>query len=213
MSNERAVEQVPGGRGFSLVELLVVLAILGLTLTVAGTAVMRTIKRNYLSSTVQGLQLLASRAQLEAQRRGAMVFLRIWKVGTGPNGTLPVELWADADGDGLFDSTKDLLIQQILLDPARISLSTVASNQIQSANWSNDDTTNERLLACSTFGQTINPATGLQIAATAKLSITHTDMVLGRLLPPFNEVLHISPAWSVQIKEVTDPHYTDPAYY
>lgn len=201
MSKERAAERVPGGRGFSLVELLVVLAILGLTLTVAGTAVMRAIKRNYFSSTVQGLQLLASRAQLEAQRRGVMVFLRIGPVGT-PGGTA-VELWADANGNGTFETASDLLIQQILLDPSRISLSTAASNQIQSANWSQDaDKTVERLLACNTFGQTINPATGLQIGATATLSITHTDMISSVLLPRLNDQLRISPAWSIQIVEI-----------
>ncbi len=200
MSKDRARVRSRKGRGFTLVELLAVLVILGVTLTIAGTEVMRTLKRSYLSSTVQGIQLLASRAQLEAQRRSAMVFLRIGPVGT-PGGT-QVELWADADGDGAFDSTKDLLIQQILLDPARISLSTAASNQIQTANWSNDtDNSAERLLACDTFGRTMNPATGLQLAATATLSITHTDMVANTLQPRLNEQLRISPAWSVEILE------------
>ena len=202
MSKDRARVRGRSERGFTLVELLIVLAILGLTLTIAGTEVMRAIKRNFLSSTVQGIQLLASRAQLEAQRRSGMVFLRIQEVGKGPAGTLPVELWADADGDGVFDKTKDLLLEQILLDPARISLSTAASNQIQSANWSNDDTTHERLLACDTFGRTMNPATGLQIAATATLSITHSDMVANRLQPRLNDQLRISPAWSIQLVEI-----------
>jgi general secretion pathway protein H len=211
MSKKRAAERTPGGSGFSIIELLVVLAILGLTLTVAGTTVMRAIKRSYLSSTVQGLQLLASRAQLEAQRRSTMVFLRIGAFKSVPTASpkfTPVELWADADGDGAFDSTKDLLIQQILLDPTRISLSTDPAKPIQSANWSKGpptdiDATSERLLACNTFGQTINPATGLQIAATATLSITHTDMISGVLLPRLNDQLRISPAWSVEIGETT----------
>jgi prepilin-type N-terminal cleavage/methylation domain-containing protein len=212
MSKKRAAERDSGGRGFSIIELLVVLAILGLTLTVAGATVMRAIKRSYLSSTVQGLQLLASRAQLEAQRRSTMVFLRIGPVGSGPNGTLPVELWADADGDGVFTAASDLRIQQVLLDPKRISLSTVASNQIQSANWSQDaDTSKERLLACNTFGQTMTydpsspdpPSTLHQITATATLTVTHTDMISSVLLPRLNDQLRISPAWSVEIRETT----------
>ena len=200
MSKERARLRGSGGRGFTMVELLIVLAILGLMLTIAGIQVMRTMKRSFLASTVQKIQLLASRAQLEAQRRGAMTFLRI-----GPAGNpTPVELWVDADGDGQFDSTKDRLLEQIQLDPARISLSTVAPSQIQSANWSNDtDNTAERLLACDTFGRTMNPATGLQIAATGTLTITHSDMVANTLLPRLNEQLRISPAWSVAINQTT----------
>jgi len=207
MSKERALVRASRQRGFTLVELLIVIAIFGLILTVAGTEVMRTIKRSYLSSTVQSIQLLASQAQLEAQRRGTTVFLRVGAVGSGPNGTLPVELWADADGNGNFDAASDLLIRQILLDPSRISLSTVAANQIQSANWSkgpptDPDTTSERLLACNTFGRTINPDTSLQIAGTATLTITHTEMAANVLQPRLNDQLRISPAWSVQIVEI-----------
>ena len=189
-------------RGFTLTELLVVLVILGVMLTIGGIEVMRTLKRSFLASTVQGIRLLASRAQLEAQRRSAMAFLRIGPVGSGPGGTLPVQLWSDANGDAVLQTASDLLLEQILLDPARISLSTAAVNQIQSANWSNDvDNTTERLLACDTFGRTINPATALQIAGTATLTITHAEMVASVLKPRLNEQLRISPAWSVEIVE------------
>ncbi|MGE5345324.1 MAG: Tfp pilus assembly protein FimT/FimU [Acidithiobacillales bacterium] len=202
MSKDRARVRSKNGRGFTLVELLAVLVILGLTLTIAGVQVMRTLKRSFLSSTVQGIQLLASRAQLEAQRRSATTFLRIGQVGSDPvTGFTPVELWADANGNGTFEAGSDLLIQQILLDPARISLSTADASKIQTLNWSNDDDTHERLLACDTFGRTMNPATGLQLAATATLSITHTDMVADKLQPRLNEQLRIPPAWSVEIVE------------
>ena len=40
------------------------------TVVIAGTQVLRTLKRNQLSSTVQSVQLLANRAYLEMQRRG-----------------------------------------------------------------------------------------------------------------------------------------------
>lgn len=188
-------------RGFTMVELLVVLAVLGVVLTIAGIEVMRTLKRGFLTSTVQRIQLLASRAQLEAQRRGATAFFRIGAVGSGPGGTLPVELWVDANGDGVFQAASDLQIEQILLDPARISLSTAAVNQIQSANWSDNSNNAERLLACDTLGRTMNPVTGLQIAQTATLSVTHADMVANVLQPRLNEQLRISPAWSIVIAE------------
>jgi prepilin-type N-terminal cleavage/methylation domain-containing protein len=202
MSKDRARVRSRNGRGFTLLELLAVLVILGLTLTIAGVEVIRTLKKSFLRSTAQKIQLLASRAQLEAQRRGAMTFLRVAPL-TG--GLRPVELWVDGDGDGAFDSTKDLLLEQILLDPARICLSTADPTKIQSANWSKDTNDGaERLLACDTFGRTINPLTGLQLAGTATLSMTHADMVAGKLGPPMNEQLRISPAWSVERVEIVD---------
>jgi prepilin-type N-terminal cleavage/methylation domain-containing protein len=205
-------------RGFTLMEAMVVVAIIGFTVAIAGAQVLRTLKRNQLSSTEQSLQLFASRAYLEMQRRGTMVFLKVgpvrpWTVA-GPDAFVPVELWADADNDGALDTTKDLLIdslQLVILDKQtgdniqQISLSTVAVTQIESANWSANGTARSvaRVLACDNFGRTIDPSTNQQIAASATLSITHTDMVAGRLSPRLNFQLRISPAWSVQIQQLT----------
>jgi outer membrane murein-binding lipoprotein Lpp len=199
-------------------EALVVVAIIGFTVVIAGTQVLRTLKRNQLSSTVQSVQLLANRAYLEMQRRGALTFVKVgpvmpWTAG-GPDAFVPVELWADSDNDGALDTTKDALLetqQLVILDrrtgdnAQQISLSTVAVDQIQSANWSANGTARSvaRVLACDNFGRTIDPATSLQIAASATLSITHADMVAGRLSPHRNYQLRISPVWSVQIQELT----------
>jgi len=199
-------------------EAMVVVAIIGFTVAIAGAQVLRTLKRNQLSSTVQSVQLLASRAYLEMQRRGTMIFLRVgpvrpW-VPSGPDAFVPVELWADADNDGALDTTKDLLIetqQLVILDKQtgdnvqQISLSTVAADQIESANWSANGTARSvaRILACDNFGRTIDPSTNQQIAGAATLSITHSDMVAGRLSPRLNFQLRISPAWSVQVQEQT----------
>ena len=205
-------------RGFTLMEAMVVVAIIGFPVVIAGTQVLRTLKRNQLNSTVQSVQLLANRAYLEMQRRGAMTIVRIgpaqpWVAGD-PDGFLPVELWVDVNNNGAIDPGTDLLLetqQLVILDRRtgdnvqQISLSTSMVDQIQSANWSTDGVSRSvaRVLACDTFGRAVYPATGQQIPAMATLSITHADMVAGRLSPHRNYQLRISPAWSVQVQEQT----------
>ena len=199
--------------GFSLVELLVVLAILGIMLTIAGIEVKRTLQKGRLSSTVQGLELTASRAYLEAQRRGATMFLR---VGPLAGGIMPVELWADNITNdpgnthvGTLQTTNpfaDILVERVTIDTAQICFSTTNAGQIESSSWSENstDATKPRLLACDTFGRAMDAtlAPPVQIAQTATLAITHAQMVSGRLLPKRNYQLRISPAWGVQIVEI-----------
>lgn len=200
-------------RGFTLVELLIVLAILAVILTVAGIQVMRTLQKGRLSSTVQNIQLVASRAYLEAQRRSATMFLR---VGPIAGGILPVELWADNmrndpgnDHIGTLKTTgafADILVERIPLETQQIALSTADASQIESAGWDENDTngTKARILACDVLGRAMDTslAPPQQITQAATLSITHAEMVSGRLLPKRNYQLRISPGWGVQIVEI-----------
>jgi prepilin-type N-terminal cleavage/methylation domain-containing protein len=200
-------------RGFTLVELLVVLAILAIILTVAGIQVMRTLQKGRLAATVQSLQLLASRAYLEAQRRSATMFLR---VGPLAGNVLPVELWADNttndpgnDHIGTLKTTggfPDVLVERIALDNRQIALSTVDPGQIESAAWDENatDGTKARVLGCDVLGRAMDTSLvpPQQITQAATLSITHAEMVSGRLLPKRNYQLRISPGWGVQIAEI-----------
>lgn len=213
MLRSRAGRGPQGKRGFTLVEVLIVLVILGIMLTIAGIEVMRTLQKGRLTTAAQALELTASRAYLEAQRRGATVFLRVGPVATG---VMPVELWADNitndpgnDHVGTLKTTNpfaDILVERLTYDTAQICFSTVNAGQVESTAWSENDTdaTKSRVLACDTFGRAMDVSLvpPLQLAQTATLSITHARMVSGRLLPKRNHQLRISPAWGVQIAEV-----------
>jgi prepilin-type N-terminal cleavage/methylation domain-containing protein len=219
MRTDRAAWRRPAKRGFSILELLVVLVILGVIMTVAGVETRRALRRNALSSTAQKIQMIATRAFLESPRRGAMVFLRIGNATAG--GPTVIQLWLDdPNGDqvtnppgtlvmppwGTVDPAKDTLLEEHTLDLTVVSLSTTDSTQIATANWSSNstDVTVERLLSCDTFGRTLNPATGLQVVATATLDLTLPEMA-GALAPSsgFKAFqLRLTPAWTVQLVEI-----------
>lgn len=219
MRTDRAVRRRAAKRGFSLLELLVVLVIMGVILTITGVETIRALRRNALSSMAQTIQMMATRAFLESQRRGAMMFLRIGSATSG--GPTVIQLWADdPNGDpvgnpagtlvmptyGTVDATKDALVEEHLLDLSAISLSLAVAGQIATASWSSNstDVTVDHLLACDTFGRTINPATGQQITSTAALPFVLPEMT-GSGMPGLGFVgfqLRISPAWTVQLVEL-----------
>jgi len=195
-----------------------VLAILGAVLTIAGTETIRALRRNALSNAAQTYQLMATRAYLESQRRGATMFLRIGSATGG--GLTVIQLWADnPNGDpvgnppgtlvmppyGTVDPAKDMLLEEHVIDHSLLSLSTTVAGQIAAANWSTNapEIDVDHLLACDTFGRTINPATGLQITGTATLPLTLPEMALRSLRPGRGFELRISPAWGVQLVGIT----------
>ena len=215
MSYVRTSARRSVSRGLSLVELLVVLAIVGILLGVGSIEAMKSIKRQQPASVAQDLQIFAKRVYTEGQRRSVVTFLRIAPVTGADPKSIPIEIWADQDADGRLDTTKDTLVETYPIpltdaggaDVQRIALSLVAKNQVETANWSyntDGDPTKERILACDNFGRALDtspvpPAPPAQIAGVATLSITHADMVAGNLRPRKNHQLRVSPAWNVQV--------------
>ncbi len=217
MRTHRAVRRRSAKRGFSLIELLIVLVILGITLTIAGIQARRLLRRNALSSMAQTIQIMTTRAYLESQRRGAMMFLRIGSATAG--GATVIQLWADdPNGDpvgnppgtlvmppyGTVDPTKDTLVEEHTLDLTALSLSTTVAGQIAAANWSSasTDVTVDHLLACDTFGRAVSDFSTTarpQNTAAATFPLTLPEMASGSLTPGHGFELRISPAWTVQM--------------
>lgn len=180
-------------RGFSLLELLAVLMILGLTFAVASVEGLKAIQRQRLASASSDVTILMSRAAAEMQTRGVAIFIVV------DGAARTIQLVADADNNNVPDTGTDRILQTLTL-PSDIAFSTANVAQVQSAFWSSNVTTAStvRWLGCDFRMRTFNG--GGQIAGVATLSLTHVQMVGSSpaLKPPVLLQVRVSPVWNVQ---------------
>src|ERR1035437_1320460 len=90
-----------GRRGFSLVELLAVLFILGIMFVVGGREISRAWKRQKLQSASTDIRVLFQQAFSEMQRRNMCTFIQVGPlVPAGAAQYMPIYLIGDANGNG-----------------------------------------------------------------------------------------------------------------
>jgi type II secretory pathway pseudopilin PulG len=199
-----------------MLELLVVLALIGVVAAIAFGQVTKTLYRMRLEAATNDIRLLLARATIEMQRRGVVTFVRIGpaRTPTVGNTTPSIKLLADTTGDACSDPTNggggpfdtlidsyDIPVTRGGVDVQQIALSTAAKDKILSTNWSNNTApyTAGRELMCDFQGRTIDTTTGLQLGATATFALTHTRMLDGSLNPRKNFQVRINPVFNVSV--------------
>ena len=208
-----------GGRGFTLTEAVVVVAILAILFVVGGREIAGAWKRQKLQAAATDLKILMQRAIPEMQRRNMQTFIRIGPLVTASGAQyLPIYLVGDANANGVLDgfANPDLLIDEYDLVVVGVTgvkgitgatqdlcMSVVATNEIQSLNWSANGTSwaTARAIMCDFQGRAIDVTTGRQLVAPASVVLTHTGVVNNTLLPPTRFVLDVNPVWSVRIRK------------
>ena len=215
-------------RGFSLVEMLVVVAILAIIFIVGGGEISKAWKRQKMQSASTDIKVLFQRALSEMQRRNMRTFVQVGPMvplGANP-GHMPLYLIGDADQDGVLGAfcsdvgCPDLLIAEydIILTgktgtlgttgvDQEFTLSELAVDQVESTLWSDNTTSwlNPRVLMCDFQGRAIDTLSGRQIGGPATLVFTHVNVVNQSLMPPTRYVISINPVWTVRVaKQIED---------
>ena len=217
-------------RGFSLVEMLAVVAILGIIAIIGGGEISRAWKRQKMQSASTDIKILFQRALSEMQRRNMRTFIQIGPLITaGAARYMPLYLVGDADGDGAlaacFANPPTVPCPDLLIDEYDIvvkgltgvkgvtgvdqefCLSDLDVTQVESSLWSDNSTSwnNPRVLMCDFQGRAIDTLSGRQIGGPATLVFTHVNVVNQSLMPPTRYVISINPVWTVRVaKQIED---------
>ncbi len=214
-------------RGVSLVELLVVLAILLLIFAIGGVLIGPPLRKARIAAAANDLAVLAQRAPLEARTQrggqGLFIFLK------ATPGTRVFELIADTGGGGGGDSVfKDpssgtapdsviTTLQPVRLPEGIVFTDLPAPWDNCWSNWAASGTdfvigldfqgrtVGSGAMGVDAFGNAIG-IPGRQIAGPASVNLTHADMVSGAVTPMVVHRVTIGTVWGVRhTRLVQDP--------
>lgn len=179
MNGNPSKEKLNRERGFTLLEMIITVAILGLIATIGTIAIANTIKRQRVDVAAQDLRSFMQTAQERATQARTTVFVRI--------------VLANDEVQIATDSAGATVLARWPI-PDSINLSTVAVGALE-CNWPLVTGTAIPALGCTPLGITVDPNTGRQVTALMTLALTHTEMVEGGLHPRIRYDLVLSPLW------------------
>jgi len=182
VKDKRMVRQ----RGFSLVELLVVIALLGLLALIATVQVRHLVQKNELRKVANEVTSFLQGVPDLVAKKGTPLFVLFSPHKPGQQARLQVA--EDAAG------TKVL---RTLTLPSTVVFS-LSNPTAVDATWPTNG--GVYLLRCDTVNRTTDPtkSTNPQLQQEATLLLTHRNMVLGTLTPKYGFQVAVAPVWSVR---------------
>lgn len=199
-----------GRRGFTAIEILVVLAILGIIAGLAAPRIIALNRRMSLEGTSAGFRSFVQQAGVLSQRRNLAYFVvvnpRISDPGQNDDLSRPVQLVEDTNGNGTYDAGTDVVVNTMTIPPG-ISLSRTDPTIADQTLWqvTGSGAASVYSLGVDLRGRTITPTTGAPITGVATMSMTHTGMVTSAVRPLVDFQLRINPLFNVSVNQVTVP--------
>jgi len=208
-------------RGFSLLEMLIVVLILGLIATVATFEVSKTLKKQRVEAAGQDFKALLDSVYLLArngvfidpadpavvskypfpgsERNQVAIFAFV--TDQDPDGERWVEIMPDvnnnlAPDDALLDEEANGHCREGMRITTDLSLSTADADGIE-GNW--PIANGQPTIMCDIQGQAVDPNTGSIMTATLTIPVTHEEMVFDELRPKSSQVVTVTPLWQVTV--------------
>ncbi len=202
-------------RGFSLIELLIVIVIIGLSVTLGLSGILSALKRQRLNTASAELNTLVGRTLTEMQNRNVPTYLVFGKyvAGVGTDVAVTIDQNNDQDGfdidtngDGLLDDAApvDRVLHRVRL-PEDVALSNTALNaQSFNSQWLRPSSGPvSAALRCDFMGRAQIPgAADVMISGPATVQLSHRDMIAGSLTPLVTYTISISPLFKARVTRV-----------
>lgn len=173
-------------RGFTLLEALVVVALVGIVVTIVVGTLQSTHQKLRLEAAANDIDSLLESAHAAMVNSQAEVFVGLQKE--------PWRLRVARDA-----ALTDVLEEYVVPDHVNFSL---AALDAVDTTWPAATADGPWRVRLDTFGRTTTPA-GAPVAAVQTLTVTHRDVVTGRLTPRLRYEVRIYPLWRVDVaKEI-----------
>jgi len=192
--------------GFTLIEVLVVVALIGLMAMIMTIAVSKTLKRQRLETAAHEVQSFLNKAYTTTTSTGRSVF--VWVGAPASDGSRTMRIYDDTNNNGVFDSSADVIIDTRTITGDLVVAAAPSSTTLRS--WPATGTSNTFIIECDTMGRAIDPpnsstngssTTGVPMTLPAALSLTHAEMASGNLRPTIVYYTTVNLLWQPTIQK------------
>lgn len=172
----------PRQRGFSLIEALVVVVLVGILVAIGITQLYGFWQRSRLDSAVTEMRgFLQGVPNQTRQDQPTMVVRPVWvrldaaqrRITVASNGAF-TDVLAEHRFPEFLGATADWVVAATAAGP-----------------WT---------LQCDFQGRTVHPVSGVMVGGNQEITLTHRDMLTGRLRPRIQYRIRIAPLWNVTVQ-------------